>query len=85
MNNQSELSLDDLSLLENNEIKNFILLLKHLEYTIHKRLDCRYKCLKRYIEKLVLVQSKEDIQILVDTADIDKDGKISLEDFKHDR
>ena len=27
--------------------------------------------------------TKEDIQILVDTADIDKDGKISLEDFRN--
>ena len=86
MNNQSELSLDDLrSLLENNEIKNFDPVAE--AFKVYDPQETGYvdtNVLKGIFEKLGFgTITKEDIQILVDTADIDKDGKISLEDFRN--
>ena len=86
MNNQSELTLDDLrSLLENNEIKNFDPVAE--AFKVYDPQETGYvdtNVLKGIFEKLGFgTITKEDIQILVDTADIDKDGKISLEDFRN--
>ena len=86
MNNQSELTLDDLrSLLENNEIKNFDPVAE--AFQVYDPQETGYvdtNVLKGIFEKLGFgTITKEDIQILVDTADIDKDGKISLEDFRN--
>ena len=86
MNNQSELSLDDLrSLLENNEIKNFDPVAEAFKvYDPQETGFVDTSVLKGIFEKLGFgTITKEDIQILVDTADIDKDGKISLEDFRN--
>ena len=85
MNNQSELTLDDLrALLENNEIKNFDPVAE--AFKVYDPQDTGYvdtQVLKGIFEKLGFgTITKEDIQILVDTADIDKDGKVSLEDFR---
>ena len=83
MNNQSELSLDDLrSLLENNEIKNFDPVAEAFKVYDLRNWVRRHKCWKAYSKRNWTI-TKEDIQILVDTADIDKDGKISLEDFRN--
>ena len=86
MNNQSELSLDDLrSLLENNEIKNFDPVAEAFKvYDPQETGFVDTSVLKGIFEKLGFgTITKEDRQILVDTADIDKDGKISLEDFRN--
>ena len=88
MNNQSELTLDDLrTLLENNEIKNFDPVAE--AFKVYDPQETGYvdtQVLKGIFEKLGFgTITKEDIQILVDTADIDKDGKVSLEDFRAQR
>ena len=85
MNNQSELTLDDLrNLLENNEIKNFDPVAE--AFKVYDPQETGYvdtSVLKGIFEKLGFgTITKEDIQILVDTADVDKDGRVSLEDFR---
>jgi Ca2+-binding EF-hand superfamily protein len=85
MNNQSELTLDDLrALLENNEIKNFDPVAE--AFKVYDPQETGYVdtiVLRGIFEKLGFgTITEEDVKILVETADVDKDGKISLEDFR---
>ena len=86
MNNQSELTLDDLrSLLENNEIKNFDPVAE--AFKVYDPQETGYvdtSVLRSIFEKLGFgTITDEDVRILVETADLDKDGKINLEDFRN--
>ena len=85
MNNQSELTLDDLrALLENNEIKNFDPVAE--AFKVYDPQETGYVdtgVLRGIFEKLGFgTITEEDVKILIETADMDKDGKISLEDFR---
>ena len=85
MNNQSELTLDDLrALLENNEIKNFDPVAEAFKvYDPQQTGFVDTTVLRGIFEKLGFgTITEEDVKILVETADVDKDGRISLEDFR---
>ena len=85
MNNQAELTIDDLrSLLEHNEITNFDPVAE--AFKVYDPEDTGFidtGTLRSIFEKLGFGQiSDDDVQILVETADCDGDGKISLDDFR---
>jgi|TARA_B110000211_G_C13749161_1_gene408011 Ca2+-binding EF-hand superfamily protein len=85
MNNQSELTLDDLrALLENNEIKNFDPVAEAFKvYDPQETGFVDTGVLRGIFEKLGFgTITEEDVRILIETADVDKDGKISLDDFR---
>lgn len=86
MNNKQELTLEDLKdLLLDNEVTNFD--------PVAEAFKVYDPELTGYVDSEVLRNifsslgfgdiTDEDLQILIETGDVDKDGKISLEDFRH--
>lgn len=85
MGDDTELTLDSLrELLEDNEITDFDPVAEAFkvydpEGTGYANIDV----MKAIFEKLGFDElSDEDVEILVETADTDRDGKISLDDFR---
>ena len=85
MNNQSEMTFDDLkSLLQDNEITNFDPLAE--AFKAYDPAGTGYVdqgVLRRVLENLGFGEiTEDDMKILIETGDVDKDGKISLADFR---
>ena len=85
MNNETEMTLDDLrELLKDNEITNFDPLAEAFKaYDPHDTGYVDTDVLRSVFQNLGFGEiTDEDLQILVETGDVDGDGKISLEDFR---
>eukprot|EP00937_MAST-01D_sp_MAST-1D-sp2_P000197 g197.t1 len=85
MNNESEMTLDDLkALLKDNEITNFDPLAE--AFKAYDPTNTGYvdpEVLRRVFENLGFGEiTDDDMKILIETGDVDKDGKISLDDFR---
>ena len=85
MNNQSEMTFDDLkALLQDNEITNFDPLAE--AFKAYDPAGTGYVdqgVLRRVFETLGFGEiTDDDMKILIETGDVDKDGKISLADFR---
>ena len=86
MNNQPELTYDQLyALLADNELSNFDPVAE--AFKIYDPTDSGFiniDILSDIFSNLGFGKlSNEDLRILIETADCDHDGKISLEDFRH--
>ena len=85
MNNESEMSLDDLKdLLKDNEITNFDPLAEAFKAYDPKGTGfVDAAVLRQVFEALGFGEiTAEDMEILIETGDVDGDGKISLDDFR---
>jgi Ca2+-binding EF-hand superfamily protein len=86
MNNQSELSLQDLKdLLMNNEVTNFDPVAEAFKaYDPENTGFVDQDVLRNVFENLGFGQiTDDDMKILLETGDVDQDGRISLEDFRN--
>ena len=85
MNNKSEMTLQDLKdLLIDNEVQNFDPIAEAFKvYDPHGTGFIDSEILRSIFQNLGFGDiSDEDLGILIETGDMDKDGKISLEDFR---
>jgi len=85
MNNESEMTLDDLrELLKDNEITNFDPMAEAFKaYDPQGTGYVDTEVLRNVFQNLGFGEiTDEDLQILVETGDVDGDGKISLADFR---
>ncbi len=86
MNNKSELTVDDLrDLLMNNEVQAFDPVAEAFKvYDPHGTGYVDSEILRNIFQNLGFGDiSDEDLQILIETGDGDRDGKISLKDFRN--
>merc|ERR1712072_740596 len=84
MNNENEMTFQDLKeLLKDNEITNFDPLEAFKAYDPHGTGYVDTDVLRGVFQNLGFGEiTDEDLQILVETGDVDGDGKISLDDFR---
>jgi calmodulin len=85
MNNENEMTFEDLKeLLKDNEITSFDPLAEAFKaYDPHGTGFVDTDVLRSVFQSLGFGEiTDEDLQILVETGDVDGDGKISLEDFR---
>ncbi|GMH93655.1 hypothetical protein TrVE_jg2048 [Triparma verrucosa] len=86
MNNKSEMTVQDLQdLLTDNEIQNFDPVAEAFKvYDPHSTGYVDSEILRNIFQSLGFGDiSDEDLSILVETGDVDKDGRVSLADFRN--